>query len=201
MSGALIRQKSASTDSAELLAIDAYTADSRSVKTITYPHPVTFPDPPLTEAQFTDNGGLDRVYATVDGYVVVWVLAAPAIYRVDPESGEVTEVNREPNLWSPDQSKRIEVVNAAVGKDRLVLRDRSGNGIASISLDGLVSHVRWAGTNNEIVYTLGQYGPGSVVQQNLYVWDLTDGRAPSPLTSDNTARGAEWLGVAQAWLP
>ena len=188
-------------DQAELLAIDAYTGTIKTIATMTYPHPVTFPDPPLTESQFGDNGGLDRIYATVDGFVVIWVLAAPDIYRIDPVDGAVTNVTNEPVLWSPDQSKRVSVETVTAGKDRLVLRNRAGTELASVSLGGLASHVRWAGTNNEIVFTLGKYGPGSVVQQNLYVWDLVNGNAPSPLTSDNTSRGAEWLGVAQAWVP
>jgi hypothetical protein len=188
-------------DKAEMLAIDAYTGAIDTVATMTYAHPVTFPDPPLTESQFSDNGGLDRIYATVDGYIVVWVLAAPNIYRIDPVDGAVTNVTAEPVLWSPDQSKRVSVETVTAGKDRLVLRDHSGTELASVSLSGLASHVRWAGTNNEVVFTLGKYGPGSVVQQNLYVWDLTNGKAPSPLTSDNTSHSAEWLGVAEAWVP
>ena len=188
-------------DQAEVLAIDAYTGTMKTVATMTYAHPVTYPDPPLTESQFADNGGLDRIYATVDGYLVVWILAAPDIYRVDPVDGAVTNVTREPILWSPDQSKRVDVETVTAGKDQLILRDHAGTQLASISLGGLASHVRWAGTNNEVVFTLGTYGPGTVVQQNLYVWDLTNGKAPSPLTSDNTSRSPEWLGVAQAWLP
>jgi hypothetical protein len=197
-----LRITSAGTnDQAEVLAIDGYAGTSRTVATMTYEHPVTFPDPPLTESQFADNGGLDRIYATVDGFVVVWILAAPDIYRIDPVDGAINSASREPVLWSPDQSKRIDVESVTAGKDRLVLRDHAGTTLASISLGGLASHVRWALTNNEVVFTLGTYGPGSVVQQNLYVWDLTDGKAPSPLTSDNTSRAAEWLGVPQAWLP
>jgi hypothetical protein len=79
--------------------------------------------------------------------------------------------------------------------------DRAGKQLASVDLIGLASHVRWAGTENEIVFTLGHYGANYVVLHNLYVWDLTNGKAPSPLTSDNTSRAAEWLGVPQAWLP
>jgi hypothetical protein len=188
-------------DQTQLLSINAYTGDTRTVATITYRHPVTFPDPPLTEAQFQDNGGLDRLYATVDGYVVAWILAAPNIYQIDPATGTVVNVAKEPTLWSPDQSKRIEVATLSAGKDKLILRDKAGKQLASVNLAGLASHVRWAGTNNEIVFTLGHYGANSVVLQNLYVWDLTNGKAPSALTSDNSSRGAEWLGVPQAWLP
>jgi hypothetical protein len=188
-------------DQTELLAINAYTGATTTVATITYPHPVTYPDPPLTESQFQDNGGLDRLYATVDGYLVAWILEAPNIYRIDPATGAVVNVQKEPTLWSPDQSKRVEVARLSVGNSRLILRDRAGKQLASVDLIGLASHVRWAGTENEIVFTLGHYGANYVVLHNLYVWDLTNGKAPSPLTSDNTSRAAEWLGVPQAWLP
>ncbi|MDP9250486.1 MAG: hypothetical protein M3O78_03850, partial [Chloroflexota bacterium] len=188
-------------DQTQLLAINAYTGATRTVATITYPHPVTFADPPLTESQFQDNGGLDRLYATTDGYVVAWILAAPNIYQIDPATGTVVNVQKEPTLWSPDQSRQVEVAKLSVGNSRLILRDRAGKQLAAVNLIGLASHVRWAGTENEVVFTLGQYGANYVVLQNLYVWDLTNGKAPSPLTSDNTSRGAEWLGVPQAWLP
>jgi hypothetical protein len=187
-------------DQTQLLAINAYTGSTTTVATITYPHPVTYPDPPLTESQFQDNGGLDRLYATVDGYLVAWILEAPNIYRIDPATGAVVNVQKEPTLWSPDQSKRVEVAKLSVGNSKLILRDRAGKQLAAVDLTGLASHVRWAGTENEIVFTLGRYGANYVVLQNLYVWDLTNGKAPSPLTSDNTSRGAEWLGVPQAWL-
>jgi hypothetical protein len=188
-------------DQTQLLAINAYTGATTTVATITYPHPVTVPDLPLTESAFQDNGGLDRLYATVDGYVVAWILAAPNIYQIDPATGAVVNVKREPTLWSPDQSKQVEVAKVAAGRDMLVLRDRAGKQLASVNLIGLASHIRWAGTENEVVFTLGRYGANYVVLQDLYVWDLTNGKAPSPLTSDNTSRAAEWLGVPQAWLP
>jgi len=188
-------------DQTQLLAINAYTGATRTAATITYPHPYTVPDPPLTESAFQDNGGLDRLYATVDGYVVAWILAAPNIYRIDPATGAVVNVKNEPTLWSPDQSKRVEVAKIAAGKDKLILRDHAGKQLASVDLIGLASHIRWARTENEIVFTLGRYGANYVVLQDLYVWDLTSGKAPSPLTSDNTSRAAEWLGVSQAWLP
>jgi hypothetical protein len=71
---------------------------------------------------------------------------------------------------------------------------------ATVSVTGLVSHVRWAGTNNEVVFTLGRLVGGGV-RQDLYIWDLVDGKAPSPLTSNGASFGAEWLGVPQSWLP
>jgi len=71
---------------------------------------------------------------------------------------------------------------------------------ASVTVSGLVSHIRWAGTNNEIVFTLGRLVGGGV-RQDLYVWDLVDGNPPSALTSNGASFGAEWLGVPQSWLP
>jgi hypothetical protein len=133
--------------------------------------------------------------------VVLWVLGAPATYRVDPADGRVTEVDREPVLWSPDGRHTIGLTENANGATVLTLRDRGDEALASVQVTGLVSHVRWAPTRNEIVFTLGQRTNAGGVRQNLYVWDLVDGNAPSALTSNGTSFGGEWLGVAQGWQP
>ena len=192
---------SGSNDSTELLAINVNTGASQSVATVTYKHPVTYPDPALKESQFGDDGGLNRLYFTVDGYVVAWILAAPQIYRFDPLSGAVTEAPREPVLWSPDQQNYISVDTVSNSKTNLILRDLNGTAKATLTVAGRVSHVRWAATSNEIVFTLGRYGANATVLQDLYVWDLVAGHAAAPLTSSGLARGAEWLGSPQVWLP
>lgn len=186
-------------DRAEVLTIQFETGATEILTSITYPHPEIFPDPPLKEAQFADNGGIVRLYATIDGHVVAWILGAPAIYRIDPADGTYVEAERQPVLWSPDQRLRIDVTLAG-SVTTLTLRDRAEAVTATVTVTGLVSHIRWAATNNEIVFTLGRTVGGGV-RQDLYIWDLVDGKAPAPLTSNGASFGAEWLGVLQSWLP
>lgn len=186
-------------DRAEVLTIDFDTGATEILATITYPHPDIIADPALKEAQFADNGGIVRLYVTVDGFVVAWILGAPAAYRIDPATGAITQVDHQPVLWSPDQRLRVDVKEAS-GVSTLTLVDMDEIAQASVKVTGLVSHIRWAGSNNEIVFTLGRLVGGGV-RQDLYVWDLVDGKAPSPLTSNGASFGAEWLGVLQSWAP
>jgi hypothetical protein len=188
-------------DRAELLTIDFATGATQILTTISYPHPQIVADPALKEAQFADDGGIVRLYVTVDGSVVAWILGAPATYQIDPESGAFTQIDHRPVLWSPDQRTRIDLTvggTAAKPVTTITLLDLAAAPQASVKVPGLVSHIRWAGSDNEIVFTLGRT-VSSAVHQDLYVWDLADGKAPSALTSSGAAFGAEWLGVLQAW--
>jgi hypothetical protein len=187
-------------DRAQILEIDFISGAVKTITGITYPHPVTAPDPPLIEAQFIDNGGLVRIYAVADGHLALWVLGAPAIYRIDPANGDVSEIGREPILWSPDGSVRI-TLQERNGRTTMRLRDRSNDVVSAVSVTGLVSHIRWAGTSNEIVFTLGVVSGSGGVRQDLYVWDLKDGKDPVPLTSNGASFGAEWRGVRPNWAP
>jgi len=191
--------RAGTNDNAEFLSIDFASGAAETMATITYPHPEIIADPALKEAQFADNGGIVRMYVTVDGYVVAWILGAPATYRIDPATGSYTQVDKQPTLWSPDQRRRVDVSEAS-GTTTLTLVDLDDIPQASVKVTGLVSHIRWAGSNNEIVFTLGKLVGGGV-RQDLYVWDLGDGKAPSPLTSNGASFGAEWLGVLQTWVP
>jgi WD40 repeat protein len=188
-------------DVAEVIQIDFASGDSSVLGSTSYPRPVIGPDPALREAQFIDNGGLVRLYAVADGNLALWVLGAPAIYRIDTGDGRVSEISREPILWSPDGEHRIDLSENANGTTQIILRDTSGDSVASVQVSGLVSHVRWVRSSNEIVFTLGRLGASGGVRQDLYVWDLQNGKAPMALTSNGTSFGAEWLGVAPNWLP
>jgi hypothetical protein len=190
-----------SNDRADVLAIDFPTGGTRLLTGVSYPHPATAPDAALREAQFIDDGGLVRIYATNDGNVVLWILGAPQVYRIDPADGSVREASREPVLWSPDGRYHVTLAENANGTTVIGKRNRSGDAEAAVTVTGLVSHIRWAPTRNEIVFTLGQSTASGGVRQDLYVWDLVDGKAPAPLTSNGAAFGAEWLGVAQSWQP
>jgi hypothetical protein len=187
-------------DRAEILSIGFANASTEVIATKSYPHPDIGADPPLKEAQFIDDGGIWRIYATADGNLVVWILGAPATYRVDVGDGTITEVPDLPVLWAPDGQSRI-VLAPSGGSTVMKLYDRSGELKASVTVGGLVSHVRWARTSNEIVFTLGRTGSGGGVRQDLYVWDLVNGKAPAALTSNGVSFGAEWLGSASHWVP
>jgi hypothetical protein len=187
-------------DRAQVLQMDFVSRAVEVIATIRYPHPVTASEAPLREAQFIDDGGLVRIYAVADGNLTIWILGAPSAYRVDPANGGVREIARPPVLWAPDGAQRV-TVHENGSNTTLRLRNRTGSTTSSVTVVGLVSHVRWAKTNNEIVFTLGRLSAAGGVRQDLYVWDLRDGRDPSPLTTNGVSFGAEWRGVMPNWAP
>jgi len=192
--------RAGTNDTAEVLKINVGSGAVEIITSITYPHADIIADPALKEAQFADNGGIVRLYTTVDSYVVAWILGNPSkTYHIDPADGTYTELDAPPVLWSPDQKMQVEI-NEKSGKTILSLKGHDGVAKASVTVTGLVSHIRWAGAGNEIVFTLGRLVGGGV-RQDLYVWDLVDARAPAPLTSNGASFGAEWLGVLQSWVP
>jgi hypothetical protein len=188
-------------DVARVLEIDYRSGDNRVLGSVRYPRPTIGADPALREAQFIDDGGLYRLYAMADGSLAIWILGAPSAYRMDTEDGSVDEVRRQPTLWAPDGTRRVGLRERDNGTTDLILRDADDEAIASVNVPGLVSHVRWVRTSNEIVFTLGRLGVSGGVRQDLYVWDLQDGNDPLPLTSNGVSFGAEWLGSAPNWLP
>ena len=114
-------------------------------------------------------------------------------------TGAREDVTRTPTLVSPDGARRVET-KLARSTTTLTLYDRD-EAKASVKVTGLVSHLRWAPNGSEVSFTLGVLGRNGGVVQNLYLWDLVDGKAPMALTSDGTSFGAEWLGAAQSWQP
>ena len=188
-------------DRARVMRVAWASGDVSQVASVVYPRPVIGADPALREAQFIDDGGTVRIYALADGRLAVWILGAPSTYHVDPADGTVAEVDRVPTLWSPDGQRRIEVRENDNGTTTLVLRDSTGDQEAAVQVGGLVSHLRWVRSNNEVVFTLGRLSANGGVRQDLFVWDLTNRRDPLPLTSNGVSFGAEWRGVAPNWLP
>ena len=187
-------------DRAQVLQIDFVGGAVKTLATVRYPHPVTGAETPLREAQFIDDGGMVRIYAVADGNLALWILGAPSVYRIDAGNGDVSEIRRQPILWSPDGAYRVTLEEQG-GTTDLRLLDRSNDVVAAVSVNGLVSHVRWAGTSNEIVFTLGVLSAAGGVRQDLYVWDLKERNDPLPLTSDGVSFGAEWRGVMSNWGP
>ncbi len=192
---------SGSNDEADVMSVDFASGAVTRLTSVSYPHPVTGKESALKEAQYLDDGGAVRLYATIDGNLALWILGAPATYRIDPADGSVLNVSSAPMLWSPAGKFQIVLTENSNGSTVIAQQDGLGNVVAKVTVTGLVSHIRWAPSRNEIVFTLGRSTSGGGVRQDLYVWDLVDGKAPSALTSDGAAFGAEWLGVAQSWHP
>jgi len=71
--------------------------------------------------------------------------------------------------------------------------------LATTTVKGLVSHLRWSPDGERVVFTVGHATSGGGVLQDLYLWDLGDGEAPMQLTSTGAAFGAEWLGTTPHW--
>ncbi len=142
-------------DRAKILEIDFASGDTKQLTTVRYPHPVTGAEPPLREAQFIDDGGLVRIYAVADGNLTLWVLGAPATYRIDPANGDVTEIAR---AADPLVARRHAPGDAPRG------RQQHRPAAARPEQRGRCHHRRhraWSATSagrarsNEIVFTLG----------------------------------------------
>ncbi len=191
---------SGTKDKVEVLSVGYASGKATSLTSFSYPHPQIFADPLLTEAAFTDEGGSVRLYPTSDGNLVLWILGAPATYRIDPVDGTRTEVTRAPTLWSPDGKRRVDA-KLSGSTTTLTLKNRDEETQASIKVNGLVSHLRWSADDSEVAFTLGRIGHNGGVIQDLYVWELKNGQAPMPLTSNGASFGAEWLGAPQSWEP
>ena len=189
-----------SSDRAELLSVDMASGSVQSLQTWIYPHPVTFQQGAVQEAQFADEGGFNRVYVLDDGRVVVWILGAPQIYTYDPATGASATTNRVPVLWSPNGQLRVEVTESG-GSSTLTVRGLANEARASAGVSGYVSHVRWSSLNNQIVFTFSTAVSGGGVAQDLYLWDLETGSSVVRLTQDLRSMGGMFRGVQERWKP
>ncbi|MGH2489006.1 MAG: hypothetical protein ACRDFR_05260, partial [Candidatus Limnocylindria bacterium] len=187
-------------DQAELLSVDMTTGVVRSLQTWTYPHPITFQQSAVQEAQFADDGGFNRVFVLNDGRVVVWILGAPAIYTFDPAAGTAGTTDRVPILWSPNGLLRVEVTESG-NSSTLTLRGLANEARGSITVAGLVSHLRWSAQQNNVVFTLTTALAGGGAAQDLYLWDLQGGSTVVRVTQDNRSSGGEFRGVWEHWKP
>jgi hypothetical protein len=187
-------------DRAELLRVDVATGAVASLAAWTYPHPVTFQESAVQEAQFADDGGLNRVYVLDDGRVVVWILGAPATYTYDPATGVAGATDRLPVLWSPNGHMRVEPTESG-GSTQLTVRGLADEVRGAIGVSGYVSHLRWSSLSNQIVFTISATASGGAVTQDLYLWDLKTGSPPVRLTQDLRSSGGEFRGVESRWKP
>jgi hypothetical protein len=191
--------RSGSTDTATIDAIGFADGKAKNLATISFPHPSSTQPTALGSARFFDEGGAYRLYATSDGNLVFWA-ANGGQWRIDPVSGDQVAVSRQPVLWTPDGSRRIRVGENGL-LTTLTVVDQSGATSAHVSISGLISHLRWSPKGNKVVFTLGRTSLGGGIRQDLYSWDLVNGRAPVALTANGASFGGEWLGVAQFWQP
>jgi hypothetical protein len=195
-----VRITSGSTnDQAAVSAIPSAKDKSVVLTTITFRHPAPPQLSGLGAARFLDEGGVVRIYSTSDGNLLLWVYGVGQ-WHIDPVSGSAVAASRGPTLWSPDGSHRIAA--AANGQiTTLSEMAQDGRTISRVTVRGLLSHLRWSPKGNRVVFTLGLTLAGGGVRQDLYVWDLVNGRAASALTANGASYGAEWLGSAQFWEP
>jgi WD40 repeat protein len=185
-------------DVATVLAIDFLSGDTNELASISYPRPDVSAEPALAEAQFSDEGGAIRLYWMEDESLRLWSLGAGS-WTIAADDGEVTELEEAlPVLWAPSGRERI-AVSAEEGTSTLALLDADGDGRASTTIEGLVSHLRWSPDGERVVFTLGRSAEGGGVLQDLFLWDLGDGEAPTQLTSTGAAFGVEWLGATSLW--
>ncbi|HEX2883321.1 MAG TPA: hypothetical protein VHQ42_01990, partial [Candidatus Limnocylindria bacterium] len=186
-------------DVATLLQIDFASGDATELASVTYARPEVGAEDPLPEAKFIDDGGPVRLFRLEDGTVRLWVLGAGA-WDVDAGGGEAREVEEGalPTLWSPKGNRRV-VAEEADGTTTLSLLGRSDEVLATTSVEGLVSHLRWSPKGDMVVFTVGTSASGGGVIQNLWVWYLEDGISPTQMTDTGAAFGAEWLGSPAVW--
>jgi hypothetical protein len=188
----------AASDVANVLAIDFATGDTTELASITYDRPSVEEEAALGEAQFSDEGGLVRLYWMEDDTLRLWSLGAGA-WKISPEDGEVTDMEgAQPVLWSEDGRHRIALTNSG-GTTTIRKTNVADDDLATTSIAGLVSHIRWSEDGDQIVFTLGRSASGGGVLQDLFLWDLEDGTAPMQLTTTGAAFGAEWLGTQSRW--
>lgn len=191
---------SGGSDRAQVFAVNFANGKARRLSDLTYPHQAIVKESALKEAAFTDEGGTVRLYPTADGNLVLWILGAPGIYRIDPVDGSRVQVTRIPVLWSPDGNRRVEA-KASGSSTTLRLLDQANQPKASVTVKGVVSHPRWATDGSEISFTLGRLSANGRVRQDLFVWDLVNAKQPVALTSGGAAFGAQWLAAPQSWQP
>jgi hypothetical protein len=183
-------------DVATVLAIDFASADTREVASVSYARPDVAIAESLTEAQFADDGGPLRLYWMEDDVLMLWAIGGGA-WEITPD-GDVTEIEDvAPVLWAPDRASRIDVVDGAQSTLRLL--DGGGEVTAATMVGGLISHLRCSPSGDRVVFTVARSAAGGGILQDLFLWDLADGTAPTQLTATGAAFGAEWRGSQPRW--
>ena len=185
-------------DVATVLAVDFESGDATELAAPSYPRPTIEEEDALAEAQFTDEGGPVRLYWVEGGMLRVWALGG-GTWEIDPADGTMTalEADDRPTLWGPDGEQRIGTAYEN-GTTSIALLDEAGDEVVATSIEGRVSHVRWAPDGERVVFTVGRLASGGGVLQDLFLWDLNE-EAPMQLTATGAAFGAEWRGAQALW--
>jgi len=185
-------------DVATVLAIDFASGDMTELAAQSYARPEIAAEEALAEAQFSDEGGSVRLYWVEGGTLRLWVLGA-GTWQIAPADGTITplEADARPTLWSPDADRYITTAFAD-GSSTITLLDQRGEEIVTHSVEGRVSHLRWAPDGERVVFTVGTSAAGGGVLQDLFLWDLNEAD-PMKLTATGAAFGAEWLGTQALW--
>jgi len=185
-------------DVATVLAVDFESGDATELAAPSYPRPTIEDEDALAEAQFTDEGGPVRLYWVEGGLLRVWALGG-GTWEIDPADGTMTALEEDdrPTLWGPDGEQRIGTTYEN-GTTSIALLDEAGDEVVATSIEGRVSHVRWAPDGERVVFTVGRLASGGGVLQDLFLWDLNEA-APMQLTDTGAAFGAEWRGAQALW--
>lgn len=192
-----VRQDGA-TDVASIVEIDFGSGAETELAAPTYERPIIGEEDALTEAQFSDDGGAVRLYWIDEGILRFWALGA-GTWEIDPEGGTLTELGEDdrPSLWAPDAGRRIRT-SFEDGSSTLRLIDQANAEVLTTTVEGRVSHLRWAPDGERVVFTAGRSNAGGGVLQDLFLWDLNE-ENPRQLTATGAAFGAEWRGSHALW--
>jgi hypothetical protein len=192
--------RAGASDRIELLRVDFASGGVQVVQAWTHPHPITYQESAVQEAQFADDGGFNRVFVLEDGRVVVWILGAPTVYTWDPATATAGTTTRQPVLSSPNGQLHV-VITESGSNTRITVRGLADEERGALDVSGLVSHLRWSSLNNQVVFTINRGVSGGGVSQDLYLWDLQTGSSAVRLTQDARSRGGEFRGVENRWKP
>jgi hypothetical protein len=186
-------------DVAMILAIDFLTGDTTELTSASYPRPGPTESEPLADAQLADDGGPVRLF-WMDTDVLRLVVLGAGVWTIDPATAELTAMDAAatgPILWAPDGERRA-AVDFAEGVTTIRVLDEREEELASTTVSGLVSHLRWSPTGARVVFTRGTSAPNGGVLQDLFLWDLND-QPPMQLTNTGRSFGAEWRGSQPLW--
>jgi hypothetical protein len=191
--------RSGVNDNATIFTIVFGTGKATQLTMITYKHPVVSEPSGVRAARNFDDGGEYRIFSTTDGNLVLWVDGVGQ-WRIDPVSGDDVAVTRAPELWSPDGTRRIAVTESGE-QSTLSLVGQSGAPTSSVFVSGLISHLRWSVSGNQVVFTVARSTPSGGVHQDIYLWDLVNKKTPRQLSTNGSSYGAEFLGARETWQP
>ena len=185
-------------DVASVLAVDHATGEERELDRVSYPRPTIQEEAAVDEAQFVDDGGAVRLFWMHDDLLRLWILGG-GTWTIDPVEGNATKLDEEalPVLWAPEGERRVRL-GADGDKTKMRVVDRSGDAMATTTVTGRVSHLRWSPRGDQVVFTLGRPTSGGGVLQDLYLWNLDDS-TPMMITNTGAGFGAEWRGSQARW--